>query len=249
MKIFVCIDDTDKLLGRGTGELASMLAEGLEKNCGGKSYFVSRHQLLVHPDIPYTSHNSSMCFAADMEQANLDRFIGYASKFLEEERAEGSDPGLCVARVDNPDSLSHLIEFGQAAKRQVLTKKEAYDLASQSGVHLSEHGGTGGGVIGALAGVGLRLSGNDGRLRGKLVVGFHNLAVKASTIRSHDLIDAVRSISGEEAPEDDELVRLGLKIKAVLLEGKNILLVAPVEPPIIGGIRWRTCIKEELKDY
>ena len=51
-------------------------------------------------------------------------------------------------------------------KHRVLTKQAAYQTAEQAGIHLSEHGGTGDGVIGALAGVGLRLSGCDGRIRG-----------------------------------------------------------------------------------
>lgn len=247
MKIFVCIDDTDNLVSRGTGKLAAILAEELETNFRGKSNFVTRHQLFVHPDVPYTSHNSSMCFGADIEDMSLDRFIGHASKFLEKESAEGSDPGLCVTPVDNPAGLGDVIDFGRRAKCQVLTKKEAYDLAFRHGIHLSEHGGTGDGVIGALAGVGLRLGGNDGRLRGKLVIGFHNLAVSASTIRSNEKVDIVRSVCGK-VPRDDELVRLGDKIKAVFLDGKGVLLVAPIEPPV-AGIRWRTCSKQELKSY
>ena len=46
---------------------------------------------------------------------------------------------------------------------------DAYLLAEQfPELSLSEHGGTGDGVIGALAGVGLRLSGSDGRIKGKI---------------------------------------------------------------------------------
>jgi hypothetical protein len=247
MKIFICIDDTDNLESRGTGKLAAILAEDLEKNFCGKSNFVTRHQLFVHPDVPYTSHNSSMCFTADIDHTKLDRFIGHASKFLENESAQGSDPGLCVTPVDNPACLSQVIDFGRRAKRQVLTKKEAYDLALRHGIHLSEHGGTGDGVIGALAGLGLRLSGNDGRLRGKLEIGNNDTAVSVAAIRSHGPVDIVRAISGNNL-RDDELVRLGDKVKAVLLGGKPVLLVSPVEPAV-GGISWRTCSKQELKCF
>ena len=62
MEILVCIDDTDNIESRGTGELASMLADDLENNGWGLCRPVTRHQMLIHPDIPYTSHNSSMCF-------------------------------------------------------------------------------------------------------------------------------------------------------------------------------------------
>ncbi len=247
MRIFVCIDDTDNLESRGTGKLASILAEDLEKNRWGKSYFVTRHQLFVHPHVPYTSHNSSMCFAADIDHTKLDNFIGYASEFLENESAQGADPGLCVARVENPACLSQVIDFGLRAKRQVLTKKEAYDLAFRYEIHLSEHGGTGDGVIGALAGTGLRLSGNDGRLRGKLEIGNENSVVKVVAVRSHDHVDTVRSICGKTLL-DDEFVRLGDKVKAVLLDGKSVLLVSPADPAL-DGVYWRTCSKQELKSY
>ncbi len=53
----------------------------------------------------------------------------------------------------------------------LLTKQEAYMLANTTGVHLSENGGTGDGIVGALAGTGLRLDGNDGRFRGWLEFG------------------------------------------------------------------------------
>ncbi len=66
------------------------------------------------------------------------------------------------------------ISTGKKTKGTVLAKEEAYETASKLGVHLSEHGGTGSGVIGALAGAGLRLGGNDGRIKGKYFVDAQN---------------------------------------------------------------------------
>lgn len=66
MRALICIDDTDNIdIKRGTGQLASLLAEEIEQKGWAKCEAVTRHQLFVHPDVPYTSHNSSMCFAAD----------------------------------------------------------------------------------------------------------------------------------------------------------------------------------------
>ena len=73
--------------------------------------------------------------------------------------APGSDPGLCVVATTSVSGPKALIGFGQTAKDSVLTKSDAYGLAQRLGIHLSEHGGTGQGVIGALAGAGLRLIG------------------------------------------------------------------------------------------
>lgn len=249
MVVLVCIDDTDKLGGRGTGKLAAILSQDIEENGWGKCYPVSRHQLYVHPEIPYTSHNSAMCFAVDMDESHLGRLINYSSGFLSRESAEGSDPGLCVVvpgRLKNPGLL---VSFGRRAKETVLTKGEAYQLAGQLGIHLSEHGGTGQGVIGALAGTGLRLSGNDGRFRGKLEIGNDNDVLAVREIIAHESVDEVRSLEEGYLLGGGELVRLGEKVKTVLMGGKSVLLVSPAGDGNNGGVRWRTCSKEQYKKF
>jgi len=140
-----------------------------------------------------------------------------------------------------------LIDFGRRAKEVVLSKEDAYDLASRSGIHLSEHGGSGQGVIGALAGAGLRLSGNDGRLKGGLSVAAVNGRVSVAELRTHKEVDEVRSIDGSELA-GDELVRLGDKVKTVLLEGKAVLLIEPLATAA-DGVAWQTCSKQRLKRY
>jgi hypothetical protein len=247
MKVLVCIDDTDNLESRGTGELASLLADDVDRYGWGTSSFVSRHQLLVHPDVPYTSHNSSMCFTAEVEEAHLEKFIAHAEGFLERESAEGSDPGLCVAVADRIGSPEVLVEFGRKAKQSVVTQKEAYDLASRLSVHLSAHGGTGHGVIGALAGVGLRLSGNDGRLKGGLRIGHQESIVKVVDICAHPRVDMVKSLSGDVLGAD-EAVKLGEKIKTVLQDGKSVLIVVPSGSDEAGA-SWQTCPRHLLKKF
>ena len=172
MRILVSIDDTGITLTLKEVPVNWPLCwpRPLKKKAGVSSEPVTRHQLLVHPDIPYTSHNSAMCFAAELDPFRLDQLIDYASEFLVKESATGSDPGLCVVAVDHLARPGWLIAFGYSAKQEVLTKDYAYGLAEELNIHLSEHGGTGDGIIGALAGAGLRLSGNDGRFRGKLKI-------------------------------------------------------------------------------
>jgi hypothetical protein len=247
MKIYMCIDDTDNIDSRGTGELASMLVDDVERNHWGICSYITRHQLLVHPDVPYTSHNSSMCFSAEIGEGNMENLIAYASAFLERESAEGSDPGLCVAvsgRLDNPSAI---IEFGRKAKQYVVTQNEAYELAGRFGIHLSAHGGTGHGVIGALAGVGLRMSGNDGRMRGGLEIGTENSIVKVSDICAHPHVDAVKSLDGNVL-RSDELIILGDKVKTVLRDEESVLLVIPSEG-MADSARWQTCPRQLLKKF
>ncbi|MRR36233.1 hypothetical protein EG829_16470 [bacterium] len=247
MKVYICIDDTDNLESRGTGHLASMLGDEIEKRGWGKSGFITRHQLFVHPDVPYTSHNSAMCFVADMGEQHIEPLIRHASVFLEKQSAPGSDPGLCVAVPVRLPAAEEIVDYGQRAKRQLITKTEAYALAGKHGIHLSEHGGTGGGVIGALAGVGLRISGNDGRVKGKLVIKTEHGVVSVGEILSQGHVDRVRSIGGEEISRD-ELIRLGEKVKAVFLDSLSVLLVVPEKGPV-NGVRWQTIPRQELNGY
>lgn len=248
MRVLVSIDDTDNIDSRGTGDLASMIASAIEAQGWGKSAGVTRHQLLVHPDIPYTSHNSSMCFAAELEDPYFEALIDFATGFLARESAPGSDPGLCIAqpgRLTRPDLL---LAFGQKAKQEVITKQKAYDLAEQLGIHLSEHGGTGQGVIGALAGAGLRLSGNDGRFKGKFHIDAEHNVLRVRELLAHPKVDLVQSMDGLVLSED-ELVRLGDKLKTVLLAGKSVLLVSPAGAENKDAVRWQTCSKQQLKRF
>jgi len=249
IRVLICADDTDTIDSDwGTGELVSLISDTMEERGWGKSYGVTRHQLLIHPDIPYTSHNSSMCFAADLNEADLDALTGYAAEFLARESAPGSDPGLCIAVAERVKKPELLIAFGRKAKDTVVTKREACSLAQQLGVHLSEHGGSGQGVIGALAGVGLRLSGNDGRMKGKLKLKSIDGIATVENILAQANIDLVKSLEGVLLA-NNELVRLGNMVKPVLQDGKYVLLVASVDAGDSGGSTWQTLTKQQLKGY
>lgn len=248
MKSLICIDDTDNLDSPGTGKLAHAFSEKIVGNGWGKTEAISRHQLFVHPDIPYTSHNSSMCFSANVFDGCLEKIIEFGQEFLRDESATGSDPGLCVAVVDKLKDPEQLIQFGRKAKENILTKQEAYATAKQMGVHLSEHGGTGGGVIGALAGIGLRLSGNDGRIRGKYFLGRKNEVLTVREIISQTNIQEVMEENGKHLEETEKIV-LGEKVKSVLLQGKIILLVESVKNAHGNEEKWLTLPKAKIQQY
>ncbi|UFS70981.1 hypothetical protein LPW11_02055 [Geomonas sp. RF6] len=246
MEVVIAIDDTDNLESRGTGDLASEIAARVEQAGWGKSSYVTRHQLYVHQDIPYTSHNSAMCFTAEIGEECLPALIEQAATYLTRESAPGSDPGLCIATVAALKDPKKLLSFGRKAKETVLTKEEAYDLAGQLGVHLSEHGGTGQGVIGALAGVGLRLGGNDGRLKGNIDFPAVDGITTVDRLCSHPLIDSVQTTEGLVL-EPGARVRVTDRLKTVLLQGQSVLLVKPADG---GGIaEWQVLLKQQLKRY
>lgn len=246
--ILVAIDDTDNLESIGTGKLASMLSESLNANGWGKGGFVTRHQMFVHPDIPYTSHNSAMCFEAEIDKKYLYAFVEFAVEFLENKSAEGSDPGFCFLDLDSFTGVKELVAFGYNGKKQVIKKAEAYELAKRLDIHLSEHGGTGQGVIGALAAIGLRLSGNDGRIKGHLKIESANGIVTPDEIKRQTHVEAVQSIDGCLLTENEK-IRLGDKVKAVLIEGKSTLLVNKINNDEKNPVQWETCSKQQLRAY
>lgn len=163
MTTLVCMDDTDNLKSRGTGRLARAVAAELAKRY--PVYGVTRHQLHVHPDIPFTSHNSCAVIHisgnGEMKNRELKDIFKTAKREMLMDFIEGSDPGLAVAT--SKQISPSLIAFGKDAKNTVLTQEKARDLAENLKIHLEGLGGTEDGVIGAMAGLGLASTRNDGR--------------------------------------------------------------------------------------
>jgi len=160
MKVWVGIDDTDTADSDiGTGKLARRFAARL--NAGSRLIGVVRQQLPVMEEIPYTSHNSAACLILEWpDDAGLPALIDTAAGYLEHHFQPGSDPGLCVAAAAS-SAMAPMTAFGYRCATQRVTQKEAMDAAA--GVHLSGHGGTNDGIIGAAAAVGLTASGWSGR--------------------------------------------------------------------------------------
>lgn len=163
------MDDTDTLDGpRGTGKLARSVADTIAKHY--PVYGVTRHQLYVHPDIPYTSHNSNAVLHVDApgDDATLDSLFEIAELGMLDDFLEGSDPGLAV--VSDSQICPPLITYAQDAKCSILNQVRARTLAKNLGIRLKGLGGTEDGVIGAMAGAGLAYLKSDGRFlhRGKL---------------------------------------------------------------------------------
>jgi len=167
MTILISIDDTDNLESRGTGRLARAIADTLEADY--PIYGVTRHQLYVHPDIPYTSHNSCAVIHLDTNgNADIDKIFAFTQQVMLADFVDGSDPGVAVAHADQV--APSLIAFGKDAKCTILTQEKARTLAKNLNIRLKGLGGTEDGVIGAMAGLGLAASLNDGRFlkRGKI---------------------------------------------------------------------------------
>jgi hypothetical protein len=157
----IAIDDTDNLESIGTGRLARMLAAHLVEEGQIADPTITRHQLLVHPDVPYTSHNSSACIGAVGEDGAGDKLFELAKSFLAEHEQKGANPGLCVSAMDAvPTPLPAL---GRRAQQVVLDLGDFDAEIDPFGLRIWSSGETGQGRIGAVCGVALRSTGQDGR--------------------------------------------------------------------------------------
>lgn len=154
--IYIGIDDTDNLESRGTGNLARNIAAQLSRTYPIAG--VVRHQLCKDPCVPCTKNNSCATILLQGE-APLEEIFKQVSDWMLADFQPGSDPGLCVAQ-EVPIPVQ---EFGVRVKQEIVTYEQAQQLARKTGLHLAALGGDGGGIIGALAAVGLAASGEDGR--------------------------------------------------------------------------------------
>jgi hypothetical protein len=244
LRLLIGIDDTDNETSRGTGFRARGLGQRLASEGLAQTLGITRHQLLVDPRIPYTSHNSSLCLAVDVDSNAAGEIIDFAREFLIRESAPGSDAGLCVARAEAAQALAG---FGARAKREVLTMQDALALAQSHDIFLEGLTGTRGGVIGALAGVGLRASQRDGRFVWLPGVREMSGVLTADTILQTTGIDEIRSIAGGHV-SGAERIETSPWPRPVLLEGRAVLLVQPTERND-GPHEWRLAPKDLIKQY
>jgi len=244
-RVLVSIDDTDNLESRGTGWRARRLGALLHERNLARVRGISRHQLHVHARIPMTSHNSALCLDIEWRGGDAADLATLTRAFLKEESAPGSDAGFCLARFE--DVGANIVAFGRRAKTSVVHQGEARELAREGGFHLEGVTGDEGGVIGALASIGLRKSGHDGRF--VWVAGVRELE-GVTTLRrllGSTGIDIVRPLAGEAISEDAR-ISIDPWPRPVLLEDKAVLLVSKVEEPH-AGFDWKLVPREIIKQY
>ncbi|MDA3891228.1 MAG: hypothetical protein PF517_06135 [Salinivirgaceae bacterium] len=236
MKYYLAFDDTDTIdCGRGTGKLARWFANELP--LGFKQIMVVRQQLLHSPEVPMTSHNSALCCLIEGLDNAEALLVRKATAHIKNHFFEGSDPGLCV--VAENEITDKIIEFGIKCTHSKVSQAEAIELAQN--IHLSGHGGTNDGIIGALAAVGLTYIGDSGR-----IVDYADLRelpqhTKAEELRSR----AIFPISVNRHAEyiaDTDIVDNQESMRPHLF-GKR--LVVPLMA--IGKNSWQTI--NEKKDY
>lgn len=243
MRVLICVDDTDDLTKEtSTGEIAEKIAEAIKSMGGGEDKGITRHQLLLHEDIDYTSHNSSMCMDMNVQGITLEDIEKIGAQVILGNMASFADPGLCICRPDQLKLPDKLVSFGKRAQEIVLQKEDAYALAEEiGGTILKEYGGDGSGVIGALAGVGLRLSGADGTFRGGKDAKYAGTAYTVGQWIGIDQVEQVVDTSGKPLPME-VIIHVEERIKFALLRDKKTLVAEK------RGAMYYGCDKKALYD-
>lgn len=243
MSIIIGIDDTDNLESRGTGFIARQLAVFLNNKGLLQPVTVVRHQLFVSPEIPFTSHNSSASIEGELtgEWAELQQHL---ETFVYQHSASGSDAGICLLPVCEDNDYAEIIQWGWDAKCRVLTKSDAHILAEKTGVFLKGLTGEKIGVIGSLAAVGLRLSGNDGRL-----LWMKNLRETTGIFEAGDFmsltgIDCIKTTDGVFV-DKRKRISIGNWTRPVLQEKLITLYVEPVNS---NDYEFQSASKQFIKD-
>lgn len=227
MHLLMGVDDTDVLGHKpGTGRLARDLGAHLEHAGLATLVGVVRQQLLVDPRIPYTSHNSPACLILDVPRHGngaATRVFDEAARYVGSRAAEGSDPGLCLAPRESVSGA--VVAWGWHASSEVLNKADAAALARREGLRLKELGGSGDGIIGALAAVGLTAEGNAGRFL-ELAGGLRDLGerLSAGALREKGIALLCVERNSDPVPADVEIITYD-RVRPRLIGGRPVLLL------------------------
>jgi hypothetical protein len=156
------------------------------------------------------------------DSAAADHAGELTGEMMLDDFVEGSDPGLCWA-VEAQVTPS-LVAYGQDAQRTVLNQERARTLAKNLGIPLKGLGGTEDGVIGALAGIGLASTQNDGRY---LLYGRVRDIIETCTVA--DLlaagVDEIHTLDGRRVDEGTVEIRARKGPLASPVRGRAVLFV------------------------
>ncbi len=243
MRFLIGLDDTDSLKGSSTGELALRLGLTLQSVGLGRLDSVTRHQLFTSPLVARTTRNSAVCLTLEADTSKSKEIEMACRTFLLREYSSGSNAGYAFASWIQV--TFELANWARLVKSQKVTRAEAIGQARTSGIAVAGLCGTGDGVIGAVAAIGLRYRGEDGRF-----LWLPGLDEAVGTLPYSDLMslvpfDRIENLRGR-IPRPTDKIALGQEFQAVLREGRCVLLVEEVRTET--GYEWRTLPMEKLRE-
>lgn len=243
-RFIVGIDDTDTKETRGTGFNAREIGKLIEQEKIGIIEGIVRHQLFFDPCIPFTSANSSA--SLEVQCNDVEKLKKICLDYLNRIAPVGSDVGLCIAELGTV--TKEVVNWGNRAKVEVLTQEEGRALAVKTGIYLIGLCGTEDGIIGALAAVGLRKGGNDGRfiwLRGRQELRDIPSRIYTITQLKEELhLDKIISLN-KDLVDDTQQIFIDEWIRPIHQNHEKILII---ENSInTTNYEWKVASKEYIK--
>jgi hypothetical protein len=232
------VDDADSTKSQSTGDLICRLAESMQAEPLVEPLGVTRHVLVLNKHIRYTAHNSAICMVLDA--GDMESVWEMARDFLSLESDRRCNAGLCMARLDAIPR--DVMAWGRRAQVEQLTLEEAQEVAAKARIRTATIKGTGAGLIGALAAIGLHREGNDGRFL--WLAGLHDLTghISVGDILEHSKLERICTLEGVEVPAG-EVIAISEVPRALLKDGLATLFVEQRKH------RWCTVDKERLKRF
>jgi hypothetical protein len=222
MRYLIGLDDTDNSQTSSTGAFAAHLGLRLQEAGLGRLESVTRHQLIRSPQVPCTSNNSSICLTFDGDKDKRSELEMACRSFILREYAPGANTGFTLAAWNQV--TAEVFAWAKLAKTRVLARQDALQVARAAGISIAGLTGSGAGVIGALAALGLRFRGEEGRF-----IWLPNLDLLQGTYTYLELMelvpfDNIESLKGK-VPRPDEKIDVGHWVRPILRDGRCVLLV------------------------
>jgi hypothetical protein len=222
MRFLIGLDDTDSTQTSSTGLLAQRLGLRLQELGIGKMESITRHQLLRSPLVPCTTHNSSICLTFEAEVTRRSELEMACRSFVLREYAAGANAGFALASW--VQVTADVFTWARLAKTRVMNRQEALQIARAAGIAIAGLTGSGAGIIGALAALGLRFRGEDGRF-----LWLPNMDELHGVYKYIDLMDRVpfdniENLKGK-SPRPDEKIEVVEPVRPILRDGRCVLLV------------------------
>lgn len=227
MYFLLGIDDTDaptdnaaEASSNDTAELAATLGKHLESRKLAQLVNLSSHQLFQHPSIPHTSQNIACCLLLDAEQIKAREIELTCREILHRESAPRSNPGFALAAWNQFDP--EIVVWGKTAKFSPLNRQDGIALARRCSISVAGIEGSGAGIIGALAAVGLRYEGNDGWISWMPGLASLNGIYTEVQLTKYIRFDRIES-ERLKRPAMDDRIQINSQVKP-LIQGSKIVL-------------------------
>jgi len=234
MKLLIGIDNTDNRTTRSTGFTGRHLAALIRAEKLGIVHGVTRHQLLRDEQIIYTNDNSAICI--EVSSPSSDELWEFCKNCIADARVPDAISGICM--VDADSVPSEIIEWGKSTKIKFIEEALVIPLVEKHHIQWASYNNDTNGLIGALAAVGLRASGNDGRfifIDDKdlhKIVGFFMV----SELMSDFEIGKILTLAGDIV-DRDAVIEVGHWFRPILTNNEKVLFVEKQPQHISSGYR------------